>query len=184
MKIRMQATTGIQTHRGVCFGTTDWIKGRTLQIRINTDLQLHEEVTLKLELPDGEGWLMAEARILRVAASERDDTTRAITRITSLGLSDMKRLRRFLDAAERDAPPAPPTPIALHLSRGRLPARGEPPHRRAFMMRIMMPDGFVTTLPAEIGEKIKGGWLVRFLLPHDAFSRMQTFAERRSAEVV
>ena len=214
MKIRMQATIGIQTHRGVCFGTTDWIKGRTLQIRINTDLQLHEEVTLKLELPDGEGWLMAEARVLRVAASERDDTTRAITRITSLGLSDMKRLRRFLDAAERDAPPAPPTPIALHeptvslssdgrnltvkwqdprafrrdwalhLSRGRLPARGAPPHRRAFMMRIMMPDGFVTTLPAEIGEKIQGGWLVRFLLPHDAFSRMQTFAERRSAEVV
>ena len=91
----MQATIGIQTHRGVCFGTTDWIKGRTLQLRINTELQLHEEVTLKLELPDGEGWLMAEARILRVAASERDDTTRAITRITSLGLSDMKRLRRF-----------------------------------------------------------------------------------------
>ena len=55
-KIRMQATIGIQTHRGVCFGTTDWIKGRTLQIRIDSDLQLHEGVTLKLELPDGE-WL-------------------------------------------------------------------------------------------------------------------------------
>ena len=137
-----------------------------------------------------------------------------MARITSLSHSDMKRLRRFLKAAERTQPPPNDKPIslheptislssdgrnltakwqdprafrrdwAIHLSRGRLPATGAPPRRRAFMMRIMMPDGFVTTFPAEIGETIQGGWLVRFLVPHDAFSRMRTFAERRSAKVV
>jgi hypothetical protein len=68
---------------------------------------------------------------------------------------------------------------ALHISRGRLPAQGVPPHRRAFMMRIMMPDGYVASFPAEIGEHLKEGWLVRFLVPHDAFARMRTYAEER-----
>ena len=214
MKTRMHATIGIQTTRGVYFGTTDWIKGRTLQFRIDKVPQLNEEVVLKIEIPDGGSWLMAEARILRTAESSRDETTRVLARITSLGHSDMKRLRRFLKNSIREQPTtvAKPIPLheptihlspdgrkltakwqdarafrrdwALHLVRGRLPATGEPPHRRAFMMRIMMPDGFVTTFPAEIGEKIQGGWLVRFLVPHDAFSRMRTFAERRSAKVV
>ena len=210
----MQATVGIQTHRGVYFGTTDWISGRTLQFRVAKVPQLNEEVLLKIELPDGGSWLMAEARILRTAPSSREETTRVMARITSLSHSDMKRLRRFLKAAERTQPPPSDKPIslheptislssdgrnltakwqdprafrrdwAIHLSRGRLPATGAPPRRRAFMMRIMMPDGFVTTFPAEIGETIQGGWLVRFLVPHDAFSRMRTFAERRSAKVV
>ena len=210
----MQATVGIQTHRGVYFGTTDWISGRTLQFRVEKVPQLNEEVLLKIELPDGGSWLMAEARILRTAPSSHEQTARVMARITSLSHSDMKRLRRFLKAAERTQPPPIDKPIslheptislssdgrnltakwqdprafrrdwAIHLSRGRLPATGAPPRRRAFMMRIMMPDGFVTTFPAEIGETIQGGWLVRFLVPHDAFSRMRTFAERRSAKVV
>jgi hypothetical protein len=52
------------------------------------------------------------------------------------------------------------------------------------MMRIMMPDGFVSTFPAEIGEPLKNGWLVRFLVPHEAFSRMRNYAESRSRKVV
>ena len=214
MKTRMHATIGIQTQRGVHFGTTDWIKGRTLQFRSPATPQIDEEVVLKIELPDGGSWVMAEARVLRTAPSAQDETTRVLARISSLSHEDMHRLRRFLKTAEREQPERNERPIplheptislssdgrnltakwqdprafrrdwALHLSRGRLPANGAPPHRRAFMMRIMMPDGFVTTFPAEIGEHIQGGWLVRFLVPHDAFSRMRTYAERRSAKVV
>ena len=214
MKTRMQATIGVQTNRGVYFGTTDWISGRVLQFSISKVLQLNEEVVLKIELPDGGSWLLADARILKTAASRRDEPPRVMARITSLSHADMKRLRRFLKVAEQNRPEPVAKPIslheptismstdgrnltakwqdprafrrdwALHLSRGRLPATGAPPHRRAFMMRIMMPNGFVTTFPAEIGEPIQGGWLVRFLVPHDAFSRMRTFAERRSAKVV
>ncbi len=47
------------------------------------------------------------------------------------------------------------------------------------MMRLMLPDGFVASFPAEIGEKLQDGWLVRFLVPHDAFSRMSSYAETR-----
>ena len=73
---------------------------------------------------------------------------------------------------------------AIHLSRGRLPATGLPPRRRAFMMRIMTPDGFVTTFPAEIGEKLCNGWTIRFLIPHDVFGRMRSYAERKARKVV
>ena len=73
---------------------------------------------------------------------------------------------------------------AIHLSRGRLPASGLPPRRRAFMMRIIMPDGFVTTFPAEIGETIKDGWTIRFLIPHDVYNRMRQYAERTVRKVV
>ena len=215
MRIRLQATVGIQTSRGVYFGTTEWLRGRTLQFRISSDLRPDEEVVLKLELPDGNGWLLSQARILRTAPSNRDEANRVLARITSLSEADLKRLRRFREVAEqRTQTSRPAEPIALHeptlslssdgrsltarwrdprafrrdwalhLSRGRLPANGKPPHRRAFMMRIMMPDGFVAKFPAEIGEKTCSGWLVRFLLPRDAFGRMQTFAERRSARVV
>jgi hypothetical protein len=57
---------------------------------------------------------------------------------------------------------------ALHISRGRLPIDGIPPSRRAFMIRMMLPDGFVATFPAEVGEKTKSGWLMRFLVPTNA----------------
>ena len=52
------------------------------------------------------------------------------------------------------------------------------------MMRIMMPDGFVTTFPAEIGEILKDGWTIRFLIPHDVYGRMQRYAECMTRKVV
>ena len=52
------------------------------------------------------------------------------------------------------------------------------------MMRVMLPDGFVTTFPAEIGETLQDGWLIRFLVPHDAFGRMSEYAETRRDQVV
>jgi hypothetical protein len=52
------------------------------------------------------------------------------------------------------------------------------------MMRIMLPDGFVTTFPAEIGETLNNGWLVRFLVPHGAYTRMRAYAEQRQQQVV
>jgi hypothetical protein len=215
VKTRIQATIGIQTERGVHFGTTDWIKGRTLQFRSPAALRVNERVTLKIELPDGGEWVMAEATVIRTAASQHDETTRCMARISGQSTSHRKRLRGFLAGSSpqpvrlRDDQPIPlHEPIislsvdgrnltakwsdsrafcrdwALHISRGRLPASGAPPHRRAFMMRIMMPDGFVSTFPAEIGESLKDGWLVRFLVPHEAFTRMRYYAESRSRKVV
>jgi hypothetical protein len=52
------------------------------------------------------------------------------------------------------------------------------------MMRIIMPDGFVTTFPAEIGETIKDGWTIRFLIPHDVYNRMRLYAESAVRKVV
>jgi hypothetical protein len=217
VKIRIQTTVGIQCGQGVHFGTTDWIKGRTIQLRSPVELATHDEIVLKIELPDGGEWLLADARVMRTAESERDETTRVIARICSMSDEHKLRLRRFLKGASTGpmvVPDRPQKPIALHeptiamstdgrnlmvkwsdprafrrdwalhLSRGRLPANGAPPHRRAFMMRIMMPDGYVTRFPAEIGETVQGGWLVRFLVPHDAFSRMRCYAEDRKRRVV
>ena len=215
VKTRIQATIGIQTERGVHFGTTDWIKDRTLQFRSPTPLNVHEEVVLKIELPDGGEWVMAEARVIRSAPSVHDETTRCLARIYGLSAAHCERLSHFMAGPKTrpfEASVQRPIPIrepivslsrdgrkltakwtdpstfrrdwALHLSRGRLPADGVPPHRRAFMMCIMMPDGFVATFPAEIGEGLRDGWLIRFLVPHNAFARMRAYAETRSAKVV
>lgn len=217
MKIRIQTTVGIQCHRGVHFGTTDWIKGRTVQLRSPTPLRTDDEVTLKLELPDGGEWLLAQARVLKTAPGGFDETTRAIVRISSMKDRHRSRLHRFLQQSaggprvlpkrsERPIPLHEPTVAmssdgrnlvvkwsdprafrrdwALHLSRGRLPANGAPPHRRAFMMCVKMPDGYVTKFPAEIGETLNNGWLVRFLVPHAVFSRMRNYAEDHKRQVV
>jgi hypothetical protein len=48
----------------------------------------------------------------------------------------------------------------------------------------LMPDGFATTFSAEIGETLNNGWLVRFLVPHEAFSRMRSYAEQGQRQVV
>jgi hypothetical protein len=216
MKTRFQATIGIQSQRGIHFGTTDSIKGRVIQFSSPVEFDEHEEVTLKIELPDGAEWVLAEARIMRTAPSKRDETTRCMARISMMSPSHRARLQKYRSVEQaRNAGPAMEQPIslheptislstdgrnltakwqdprafrrdwALHISRGRLPAQGVPPHRRAFMMRIMMPNGYVASFPAEIGEKLKDGWLVRFLVPHDAFARMRTYAEvRRKRRVV
>lgn len=215
MKTRIQATIGIQNDRGVHFGTTDWIKGRTLQFRSPAALRVDEEVILKIELPDGGEWVMAEARVIRTAPSGRDETTRCMARLSGLSANHRNRLQAFTAKTLGRAPEREslrPVPLhepiismsddgrrltarwqdprafcrdwALHISRGRLPAGGVPPHRRAFMMRIRMPDGFVATFPAEIGESLKDGWLVRFLVPHEAFLRMSVYAEARTRKVV
>ena len=73
---------------------------------------------------------------------------------------------------------------ALHISRGRLPIDGTPPTRRAFMIRMMLPDGFVATFPAEVGEKTKTGWLMRFLVPTNAYGRMAEYSEQRGRQVI
>ena len=73
---------------------------------------------------------------------------------------------------------------ALHISRGRLPIDGTPPNRRAFMIRMMLPDGFVATFPAEVGEKTKTGWLMRFLVPTNAYGRMAQYSEQRDRRVI
>ena len=217
MKIRIQTTVGIQCPHGVHFGTTDWIKGRTVQLRSPTPLRTDDEVTLKLELPDGGEWLLAQARVLKTAPGGFDETTRAIVRISSINERHRSRLHRFLKQSaggprtlpkrvEQPIPLHEPTVAmssdgrnlvvkwsdprafrrdwALHLSRGRLPAHGAPPHRRAFMMCVKMPDGYVTKFPAEIGETLNNGWLVRFLVPHAAFGRMRNYAEDHKRQVV
>lgn len=216
MKIRIQTTIGIQSRRGVHFGTSDWIKGHTVQLRSPVPLQCDEQVTLKIELPETGDWVLAEAKVMRTAPSTRDETTRILARIQSMGPEHEARLQTFVTSTQRVPKPrkieASPISLheptialstdgrnltakwsdprafrrdwALHLSRGRLPASGRPPHRRAFMMRILMPDGFATTFSAEIGETLNNGWLVRFLVPHEAFSRMSSYAEQGQRQVV
>ena len=217
MKSRFQTTIGIQSRRGIHFGTTDSIKGRMIQFHGPVSFDRDEEVTLKIELPDGSEWILAEARIVRTAPSKRNETTRCMARISHMQPEHRKRLHRHLSKEKKAAAniEVSPPPIALHeptiamsedgrsltakwydprafrrdwalhISRGRLPANGAPPHRRAFMMRMMLPDGFVASFPAEIGENLKEGWLIRFLVPHDAFSRMREYAEdRRQRQVV
>ena len=208
MKSRFQTTIGIQSQRGIHFGTTDSIRGRIIQFGSPVAFDENEEVVLKIEIPDGREWLMAEARVVRTAPSKKDETTRCIARISSMTSVHRERLKRYLNGKQPTAfrvqkPVALHEPTlsisedgrnltakwqdprafrrdwALHISRGRLPAKGVPPHRRAFMMRVMLPDGFVASFPAEIGEKLHDGWLIRFLVPHDAFSRMSTYAETR-----
>lgn len=216
MKIRIQTTIGIQCRRGVHFGTSDWIKGRTVQLRSPEVLRCEELVTLKIELPGPGDWVLAEAKVMRTAPSVRDETTRVLAQIQTMSPAHRERLQTFLKSAGTKPIPqnriAKPISLheptialstdgrsltakwsdprafrrdwALHISRGRLPASGPPPHRRAFMMRILMPDGFVTTFPAEIGEKLNNGWLVRFLVPHEAFNRMHSYAEQQQQQVV
>jgi len=178
-------------------------------------LNVDDRVTLKIEIPDGGGWVFADAQIVRTAPSKRDETTRCLARITPNSPAYQATLSRFVKTAESKRPrtvEAKPIPLheptivmsddgrnltarwedprafrrdwAFHLSRGRLPATGSPPRRRAFMMRLMTPDGFVTTFPAEIGEHLKDGWTIRFLIPHDVFDRMRRYAERKTRKVV
>ena len=215
MKSRLQTTIGIQSQRGIHFGTTDSIKGRLIQFGSPIAFEQHEEVTLKIEIPDGGEWVLADARIVRTAPSKRDETTRCMARISYMRPDHLKRLKRHLDkiqavpsnlsitqpvalheptvsmsndgrnlTAKWQDPRAFRRDWALHISRGRMPAKGSPPHRRAFMMRVMLPNGYVASFPAEIGEKLKDGWLIRFLVPHDAFARMRTYAEERRRNVV
>ena len=215
MKSRFQATIGIQSQRGIYFGTTESIKGRIIQFGCPVELDIDEKVTLKIELPDGREWILAEASIVRTAPSKRNETTRCMARIDRMSTSHRERLTRFLKHNMRrpvNMQVGPPISLheptlsisddgrsltakwqdarafrrdwALHISRGRLPAKGAPPHRRAFMMRIIMPDGFVASFPAEIGEQLNDGWLIRFLVPHNAFLRMRSYAEIRKQNVV
>lgn len=217
MKIRVQTTIGIQCSAGVFFGTTDWIKGRTVQLRSPVTVRPNDEITLKLELPNGGEWLLARARVLKTADGDIGEASRVLARISSMSPEHRNQLHAFLERSARGPKVMPrrsgeTIPLhepsismssdgrnlivkwtdprafrrdwALHLSRGRLPAYGSPPHRRAFMMCVMMPDGYVTKFPAEIGETLRDGWLVRFLVPHGAYNRMRDFAEDHKRRVV
>ncbi len=69
---------------------------------------------------------------------------------------------------------------AMHLAHGRLPAECPRPLRRAFMLRVVLPNGFVATFPAEVGEKTHKGWNARFMIPVAARRRLETFAQSTS----
>jgi hypothetical protein len=72
---------------------------------------------------------------------------------------------------------------ALHLAHGRLPAKCPKPLRRAFMLRVVLPNGFAATFPAEVGEHTNEGWNAKFLIPMSARRRIEAFvqgAPRRS----
>jgi len=66
---------------------------------------------------------------------------------------------------------------ALHLAHGRLPVSCTAPRRKTFMLRLVMPNGFVATFPAEIAAQSNMGWQARFLIPMALRDRMQRIAE-------
>jgi len=66
---------------------------------------------------------------------------------------------------------------AMHLAHGRLPAQCPRPLRRAFMLRLVLPTGFVASFPAEVGEKTHEGWNARFFIPVPARRRMEAIAQ-------
>jgi hypothetical protein len=66
---------------------------------------------------------------------------------------------------------------AIHLAHGRLLAQCPRPFRRAFMLRIVLPNGFVATFPAEVGETTHEGWNARFLIPFAARRRLEIYAQ-------
>jgi hypothetical protein len=72
---------------------------------------------------------------------------------------------------------------ALHLAHGRLPVSCRAPERRAFMLRLVLPDGFVATFPAEIAERNTVGWQARFLIPMGIRARMQRGADVAARQV-
>ena len=74
---------------------------------------------------------------------------------------------------------------ALHLAHGRLPVSCTAPKRQAFMLRLVLPDGYVATFPAEIAAKNTVGWQARFLVPMAIRERMERTARttaRRAAK--
>ena len=101
MKSRFQTTIGIQSRRGIHFGTTDSIKGRMIQFNGPVLFDRDEEVVLKIEIPDGGEWVLAEARIVRTAPSKRDETTRCMARISSMKPQHRKRLHRHLSKEKK-----------------------------------------------------------------------------------
>ena len=96
MKSRFQATIGIQSQRGIYFGTTESIKGRIIQFSCPVELDVDEKVTLKIELPDGREWILADASIVRTAPSKRNETTRCMARISRMSTAHRERLTQFL----------------------------------------------------------------------------------------
>lgn len=165
-------------------GTSDWVLAEAKVMR--TAPSTRDETTrilahIESMTPEHEERLQTFVSSAIASSNTRDKSDRPISlHEPTIALStDGRNL-----TAKWSDPRAFRRDWALHLSRGRLPASGPPPHRRAFMMRILMPDGFVTTFPAEIGETLNNGWLVRFLVPHDAYARMRTYAEQRQRQVV
>ena len=74
---------------------------------------------------------------------------------------------------------------ALHLAHGRLPVSCNAPKRSAFMLRLILPDGYVATFPAEIAARNEVGWRARFLIPMTLRSHMERSARttaRRAAK--
>jgi len=51
------------------------------------------------------------------------------------------------------------------------------------MLRLVLPDGFVATFPAEIAERNTVGWQARFLIPMGIRARMQRGADVAARQV-
>ena len=66
---------------------------------------------------------------------------------------------------------------ALHLAHGRLPLSCPAPERRAFMLRLILPDGTTATFPAEVSDQNSAGWKARFLLPMAIRAQIQAGAD-------
>ncbi len=72
---------------------------------------------------------------------------------------------------------------ALHLALGRLPLTCKTPKGSAFMLRLVLPDGYVATFPAEIRDQTQAGWNAHFFIPLSLRRQMQAYAEGTARRV-
>jgi len=95
-KVSMNAGVGIRARGQISFGQTKWIQRNVIRLESSGDLTSGEPCELKLELKGQNGWLLAEAVVIRATDWSQEKMTQADVRILRMSETDRSKLKSWV----------------------------------------------------------------------------------------
>lgn len=95
-RINLRVSTGVQGAGGMNFGTLMWIAGNRMHLKVDSDLQPLEKVSLRVDLSPAAGTALLAAVVVRVLPVAPGETGTFLLRLDDVASVDRPGWERFL----------------------------------------------------------------------------------------
>jgi len=97
-KVFLQAAIGLKTpHGGISFGRAHWLNGDFIKVESSGYLERGMDCELKIELKGKDGWIFADATVVKMAPASADHMVQALLCIKEMSGDSRRRLDGWVD---------------------------------------------------------------------------------------
>lgn len=94
--LSLKASVGVQSGAGMNFGTLVWLAGVRMHLRVDSDLQPTERISLRVDLSPAAGTALLDATVTRVLPTAAGETSAYLLRLNDVASVDRPAWERFL----------------------------------------------------------------------------------------